>query len=51
MTCADVAAYLQVSMATVRRYVRSGMPVDRMGDSGRPRFRKSEIDAWLKSDR
>ena len=42
-----VAKYLVVSIPTINRKMREGMPVTyRVGD---PRFLKSEIDAWLKS--
>jgi hypothetical protein len=48
-----IAAYLKRDLATVRRWERSlGLPVRRVAGSGRSVFAyKSEIDAWLKTER
>jgi hypothetical protein len=44
----QLADYLKCSIATVNRYMQSGMPYERAVDNGRPRFYKSEVDGWLR---
>ena len=47
MTEKELAAYLQVALRTVRhwRSERAGPKV--LWAGGRPRYRKSNVDAWL----
>jgi excisionase family DNA binding protein len=46
MDRAQVAKYLSVHRSTVNRLMRDGMPFEPIYST--PRFRKSEIDHWLK---
>jgi excisionase family DNA binding protein len=48
MTERELAEYCRVSIATVRRWRAEGTgpPVEWAGT--RPRYRRSEVDAWLK---
>ena len=50
MTEEELAEYLRVSLATVRRwrYEQTGPPVEWAGR--RPRYRKAEVDAWLQRE-
>ena len=49
MTEHELAAYLQVSLRTVRRWRAAGKgpPVLWAGD--RPRYRREDVDAWLEA--
>jgi excisionase family DNA binding protein len=49
MTRSQLAAYLGVSLPTVNRHMKEGMPYSRLGEQ--PRFHKSDIDRWLKDER
>ena len=50
LTTAEVMAYLHVNLRTVYRLIRAGqLPAVRVGRQWR--FRKSDIDAWLQSER
>lgn len=42
-----VADYLQVSVATITRYMSKGLPRLK---GGRPKFRRSEVDRWIASN-
>lgn len=42
MTTEELCRHLRRSRATIRRYVRDGMP-----QHGPGRFRRSTVDAWL----
>jgi predicted DNA-binding transcriptional regulator AlpA len=46
MTKAQVAKYLDKSVATINRYMREGLPYRKI-DDGYPEFYKSEIDRWV----
>ena len=50
MTKKEVADYLRVSVATIDRQMKSGLPYFNVGESG-VRFRKSEIDEHLSRER
>jgi excisionase family DNA binding protein len=50
LTTAEVLAYLQVNLRTVYRLLKAGkIPAVRVGRQWR--FRKSDVDAWLESQR
>lgn len=49
MTKDQLAGYWQCSISHVNRQMKSGLPVEYVGES--PRFRKTHIDAWLRSNR
>jgi transposase len=49
MTKAEAAKYLGVSIATINRYMAQQMPYEKIEDNGRPLFRRSEIDSWMRS--
>ena len=44
----QLAEYLGIDGSTVNRFMNKGMPVERLGTT--PRFRKADIDRWLKSN-
>jgi predicted DNA-binding transcriptional regulator AlpA len=48
MTKAQAATYIGCSVASVTRFMRSGLPHHKK-DGGYPRFYKSEIDDWVKA--
>ena len=50
MTKKEVADYLRVSVATIDRQMKSGLPYFNVGESG-VRFRNSEIDEHLSRER
>lgn len=51
MSTRDVAEWLAVTEAQVRFWVREkGMPCLRAGDGGVMRFRRSEVEEWLRAN-
>ena len=48
LTKAELGKEYNWSASTINRYMRSGMPSH---GPGRPRFRRTEIDAWLDNHR
>jgi excisionase family DNA binding protein len=49
MTKHELAEYLRCDVSKVNRYMKEGLPFEMFGSH--PRFRKSDIDAWLKDER
>lgn len=47
MTEKELAAYLQVALRTVRHWRSEGTGPKVLWAGGRPRYRKSDVDAWL----
>jgi excisionase family DNA binding protein len=48
MTKAELADYLRCSVSKVNSYMGKGLPFFMFGEH--PRYRKSDIDRWLKSE-
>jgi hypothetical protein len=46
LTKVEIAAALGVSVRTVLRWMRAGMPYIRLGSTNRPRFKLQESAAW-----
>lgn len=49
MTKKELAEYLRCDSQKINRYMKLGLPYEQFGDH--PRFRKSSIDEWLKSNK
>jgi hypothetical protein len=49
VTKAEIAKHLGVTPRTVNRYMQLGMPYSRRFENSPPRFRISEVDAWMQS--
>ncbi len=50
MSKAEVAKYLCKSPGTINRYMKTlGLPFERHGENGYPRFYKDEVDKWRRS--
>ena len=49
MTKAELAEYLRCDVSKINRYMDNGLPVEQFGST--PRFRKVDIDRWLKDER
>jgi excisionase family DNA binding protein len=47
-TAEQLADYLGVSVATVNRRVREGLPFVRLHEGGRRMFYTPDVDAWLR---
>lgn len=45
MTKRECAEYLRVSVSSVDRYIKEGLPCRKVG--GQPRFVKDDVDEWL----
>jgi hypothetical protein len=41
-----LAIYLDCHISSINRFMKAGMPYEMLGDH--PRFRKADIDLWLK---
>lgn len=48
MTKTELADYLRCDVSKINRYMTKDLPFEYFGDH--PRFRKSDIDFWLKSN-
>lgn len=48
MTKTELADYLRCDVSKINRYMTQGLPFERFG--GHPRFRKSDIDRWLRNE-
>jgi len=48
MTKNELAEYLRCDVSKINRYMSLGLPYEQFG--GHPRFRKFDIDIWLKSN-
>ena len=46
----ELADYLQVHLATVRRWRRAGTGPPVRWAGAKPRYRRAEVDAWLDRD-
>jgi hypothetical protein len=49
MTKDQVATYLHCHPVSINRFMDRGLPYEQFGDL--PRFRKTDIDRWLKSNK
>lgn len=49
MTKGELAEYLRCDVSKINRYMKLGLPFESFG--GHPRYRKSDIDRWLKNER
>lgn len=49
MTKTELADYLRCDASKINRYMQTGLPFEQFG--GHPRFRKTDIDQWLKSSK
>jgi len=49
MTKAELADYLRCSVSKVNAYMGKGLPSEQFGEH--PRFRKSDVDRWLRNER
>ncbi len=49
LTLAQAASDLSLSITSLRKYVREGMPHERWGEKRLIRLRLSEVRAWLSS--
>jgi hypothetical protein len=47
VTKSELAAHLKVSVRTVSRRMAAGMPYTRKFNNSPPRFRISDVDAWM----
>jgi excisionase family DNA binding protein len=47
MTEQELAEYLRVALRTVRHWRAEGTGPKVLWAGGRPRYRKSDVDAWL----
>lgn len=43
-----IAAKLGVGYQTIRNYEKKGMPVYKPGGDGRPKYKESEVEEWMK---
>jgi excisionase family DNA binding protein len=50
LTEAEVAELLKVSVGTVRRWRRESIGPPVLWAGGRPRYRRSDVDAWLQRE-
>ena len=51
MTAEQLADYLAISMATVRKWTRTGVvPCHRLAGGRSIRFERHEIDQWIRND-
>jgi excisionase family DNA binding protein len=46
LTTAQAAAYLKISIPTLRRWTKAGLPVIRRGQRWR-RYERADLDRWL----
>lgn len=46
MTKDRLAVYLECHVSSINRFMKAGMPYEMLGEH--PRFRKADIDDWLK---
>lgn len=46
MTKQDLSVYLRCNVSKINRLMKTGLPFVMFGDT--PRFRKGDIDGWLK---
>ena len=52
LTTDEAAAYLQVSLETMRRWGRTGaIPAAKLGNRGGFRFKREDLDAFLEGQR
>jgi hypothetical protein len=49
MLRADVAEHFGCSVRTIDSWLRDGAPCTRLGLHGSPRFKASELEAWLRA--
>lgn len=46
MSKAELSEYWGCSIATINRYMKDGMPFEKVYDNAHPTFRRFDVDSW-----